>query len=77
MTTTVTLPVSYGTTLTVTCDIGYKNTGDDTITCTTDNKYSYSVQPQCIQGTVKTSHTFNSSQYDTKKASYTAITTCD
>ena len=49
MTTEVTFPVSTGTTLSVTCDDSYPNTGDDVVTCYSETHYSYSATPTCVK----------------------------
>ena len=45
-------PISHDTTLAVSCQEDYKNTGSDVLTCNTYlyDDYSYTLEPQCVLG---------------------------
>ena len=40
-------PVSTGTVLSLSCNEEYKLKGDKTVTCTTNTKFQFSVEPNC------------------------------
>ena len=40
-------PVSSGTVLSLSCNVGYELKGDKTVTCTTETKFQFSVEPNC------------------------------
>ena len=40
-------PVSTGTVLSLSCNEGYELKGDKTVTCTTNTKFQFSVEPNC------------------------------
>ena len=40
-------PVSTGTVLSLSCDEGYEIRGDKTVTCTTNTKFQFTVEPNC------------------------------
>ena len=40
-------PVSTGTVLSLSCIVGYELKGDETVTCTTNTKFQFSVEPTC------------------------------
>ena len=42
-------PVPTGTILSLSCDEGYELKGDETVICTTNTKFKYSVEPTCGQ----------------------------
>ena len=52
LTTETEFPISHNTTLVVSCQEHYKNTGSDVITCNTYlyGDYSYTLEPQCVLG---------------------------
>ena len=51
MTSDVTFPVSRDTVVSVTCEDGYVNTGDNTVTCYSDTTFTIaSDQPKCEEG---------------------------
>ena len=50
LTTTATFPLVTGTTVDVTCDTRYMNTGDGTVTCDRDTSYLYVDEPLCSLG---------------------------
>ena len=52
LTTETEFPISHGTTIAVSCQEDYKNTGSDVLTCNTYlyDDYSYTVEPQCVLG---------------------------
>ena len=55
LTTASTFPIPHNTTLAVSCQEGYTNSGSDVITCNTFlyGDYSYTTEPNCkIEGTV-------------------------
>ena len=43
-------PVPAGTTLVVTCNDGFANQGASDATCLANSTYSYSAEPECIEG---------------------------
>ena len=40
-------PVSSGTILSLSCNVGYELKGDETVTCTTETKFQFSIEPNC------------------------------
>ena len=40
-------PVSTGTVLSLRCNVGYELKGDETVTCTTNAEFQFSVEPNC------------------------------
>ena len=40
-------PVSTGTVLTLSCNVGYELKGDKTVTCTKNTEFQFSVEPAC------------------------------
>ena len=40
-------PVSTGTVLSLSCNVGYELRGDRTITCTTNTKFQFAYDPKC------------------------------
>ena len=40
-------PVSTGTVLSLSCNIGYEIKGDETVTCTKNTEFQFSVEPNC------------------------------
>ena len=40
-------PVSTGTVLSLRCNVGYELKGDKTVTCTTNTKFQFFVEPNC------------------------------
>ena len=47
--TTTEFPVNHGSTVSVSCDSGYKLVGDKVITCVRDKQFSYGIEPHCQQ----------------------------
>ena len=40
-------PVTQATTVTLSCNAGYELTGDETVTCTKETKFTFSQEPKC------------------------------
>ena len=50
MTTNTLFPVPAGTILVMACNDGFANQGASNVTCLANSTYSYSAEPQCING---------------------------